>query len=196
MSMYNTISGRNTLTDSIFETIGLEHKNPQTEEEKELCDISFLRFRDIMVMENFSLIKITTRTGGGNRLDYKENIRDIRDHSLYVDDCDWSVDNTYAWWYLRVPEPKRDALRVLYPKDYVPLKLNREFSVEDKVWNRLNNPNYVDSESDTDYSDEEDFSSRYGYWYHDEGESETDDGMSGDEMEDDSNENNSTPMEM
>ena len=160
--------------------LGLENEDPQTEEEKELCDIVFDRYQGTMVMENFSLLKITTRTGGGNRLEYKETIRDNRDHSLYVDDCDCPADETLAWLYLRIPESKRGAVRAVYPKDYVPPSLDREFAAEDKVWNKLNNPNYEDSESDTDYSDESDFTSRYGYWKNDAGISEPDDDKSSD----------------
>ena len=196
MSMYNIIFGSNNPADRVFETIGLENKDPQTEEEKELCDIGFDRYRDTTVMENFSLLKITSRTGGGNRLEYKETIRDIRDHSLYVDDCDWPADETYAWFYLRIPESKRDAVRALYPKDYVPPSLDREFAAEDKVWNKLNNPNYEDSESDTDYSDESDFTSRYGYWKNDVGISESDDDKSNDSMDDTSDTKGDTPMEV
>ena len=185
MSTHNTIHGRNNPSDRLFETIGLENNNPLTEEEKELCDISFDRYRYATVMENFSLVKIMTRTGGGNRLDYKETIRDIRDHSLYIDDCDCPSDETYAWFYLCIPESKKSAVRALYPHDHVPLFLDKEIGAEDKVCNKLNNPEYVDSESDTDYSDEYDFSSRYGYWKDDVGISESDDGNSTDAMVDD-----------
>lgn len=196
MSMYNIIFGSNNLADRIFETIGLENKDPQTEEEKELCDIGFDRYRDTTVMENFNLLKITTRTGGGNRLEYKETIRDIRDHSLYIDDCDCPADETYAWFYLRIPESKRDAVRSLYPKDYVPPSLDREFVAEDKVWNKLNNPNYEDSESDTDYSDKSDFTFRYGYWEDDVGITESDDDNSNNSMDETSDINSETPMEV
>jgi hypothetical protein len=180
------------MSDEIFETIGLKNKDPQTDEEKELCDIIFDRYRDKMVMENFSLLKITTRTGGGNRLEYKETIRDIRDHSLYVDDCDWPTDETYAWFYLRIPESKRGAVRALYNDDYVPPSLNREFYAEDKVWKKLNTSNYEDSESDTDYSDESDFTFRYGYWKNDIVISESDNNS--DDYMDDTN--GETPMEV
>jgi hypothetical protein len=196
MSMYNITVGSNNLVDRVFEIIGLKNKDPQTEEEEELCDIGFVRYRDTTVMENFSLLKITTRTGGGNRLEYKETIRDIRDHSLYVDDCDWPADETYAWFYLRIPESKRGAVRALYPTNYAPPSLDREFAEENKVWNKLNNPNYEDSESDTDYSDESDFTSRYGYWKNDVGISESDDYKSNDSMDDTSDTKGDTPMEV
>jgi hypothetical protein len=186
----------NNLADRVFETVGLKNNNPQTEEEKELCDIGFDRYRDTTVMENFCLLKITTRTGGGNRLEYKETIRDIRDHSLYIDDCDWPADETYVWFYLRIPESKRDAVRALYLDGHIPPSLDRAFAAEDKVWNKLNILNYEDSESDTDYSDESDFTSRYGYWKNDAGISESDDDTSDDSMCDISDTRGETPMEV
>lgn len=181
----------NSLTNMIFETIGLRHKNPQTDEEKELCDISFPRYIDTIVMERFNIIKVTTGIGGRNRLDYKKNIREIRSHPLYIDDCDYPKDGIYTWWYLRVPESKKNALRALFPSNYTPLNLNRDFYTEEKVWNKLNNPHYIDLESDTEYSDEEDFYSRYGYWYADDTRPET-----SDEMEDADDENESESSEV
>ena len=57
MSMYNIIRGSNNLSVMLFETIGLENKNPQTEEEKELCDVRFDRYQGTTVMENFNIIR-------------------------------------------------------------------------------------------------------------------------------------------
>jgi hypothetical protein len=166
------------MNDVIFEVIGFNNKNPQSDDEKELCDIGFSRYRDTIVIEDFSIVMVTTRTGGGNRLDYKENIRDIRDHSLYIDDCDHPSDDTYAQWYFRIPESKCSTIRMMLPHDYICRGLNRECAAENKIWNKLNITSYIDTESDTDYSDKDDFKSRYGYWDSDPGKSETDDEMS------------------
>ena len=186
MSLRNIIFENPKLDDTIFNVIGIINRNPTSSEEKELCDIKIVRYRCICVMENYSVLKITTRTGGGNRLDYKENIRDIRDHSLYIADCDQPDTDTYAWWYLRVPIEKKQLLKKLYPVDYTPPILDKTFETEEKVWNILYNPDYACSDSDTDYSDMDNFKHRYGYWYSDVGESETDDEMSDDENIDDS----------
>ena len=175
--MYNIMFGTEKMSEGIFRLLGMENKNPQTEEEKELCDIGFSRYRDVTVMEECRIVMVTTRTGGGNRLEYKKNIRDIRDHSLYIDDMDWPVDKTYAWWYFRVPDSKREHLQKMCNDHKINVRpLDRD--IEKKVLAKLNYPNYVDSESDTDYSDEDDFKYRYGYWYSDDCQSETDDNMS------------------
>lgn len=175
--------------DGVFNVIGFNRPlgsdgqdRTLTPEEEELSDIYFARYRDVKILENYSVIKITTRTGGGNRLDYKENIRDIRDHSLYVDDCDCPTDETYAWFYFRVPPEKQHLLKEIYPDAHE--ILDREFSTENKVWNKINNPKYVDYDTDTDYSDEADFTHRYGYWHNNEGDTETDDDKSDTDMGD------------
>lgn len=165
----------------IFKLIGLTNDNPRTEEEKELSDITFERFRGVNVLENCRAVVVTTRTGGGNRLDYKENIGDIRDHSLYIGDMDAPRDETYAGWYFRVPENKCTQLRQMCRENKINVRpLCREY--EKKILMKLNNPLYDDSEDSTDYSDKEDFVARYGYWHSDTGESETDDNASEDDI--------------
>lgn len=181
ISMYNTMSRNERvserISERIFRLIGMENKNPQTEQEKEICDIGFSRYRDVTVLEDCRIIMVTTRTGGGNRLEYKENIRDIRDHSLYIDDMDWYMDETYACWYFRVPVLKQIPLQNICNEFNINVR-PLDWGIERKILIKLNNPNYVDPESDTDYSDKEDFKNRYGYWYSDDGQSETDDSIS------------------
>ena len=64
------------------------------------------------------------------------------------------------------------------------MPLNKNIPVEDRVWKKLNTKDYEDSESDTDYSDESDFKSRYGYWNDDSGETESEDESDHDEKMD------------
>jgi hypothetical protein len=160
----NNIMSDAKFVDRVFKIMGFTEpdipESQLTELQKERCDIGFNRFRGVGFLENGKVLKVITRTGGGNRLDYKENIRDIRDHSLYLADMDSPYDDTYAWWYFLVPDGAEFKITKCTTK------LRRDFVAEDVVWNILNNSDY-EMGSETDYSDQEDFTNRYGYWIDD-----------------------------
>lgn len=181
----------------IFRIVGIiNDSKTKTEEEEEISDISFERLRDIQVVEQGRVIQVTTRTGGGNRLKYKENIRDIKDHSLYLGNYDDKKDNTYAHWFFMVPPQKIGLIKLYIQRAGVNIA-TLPVITNHHIRSKLYNPMHADTDDDTDYSSEEGFKKKYGYWYDTPGDvDETDDEMSsretssnsgdsGDEMIDD-----------
>lgn len=89
MSMYNLINGMNPSTDEILSLIGLKRDEIQ-------------RFRDVRIDADAKKIVILTRTGGGNRDDYPNEVLTSNEH--YIEDHDASFDSTYAIFVFNLPE--------------------------------------------------------------------------------------------
>ena len=88
MSLYNMMNGVNLATFVILPMLG---KHPD----------EYPRFRDCFIDDD--KIQILTRTGGGNREGYIEEIQMMRNMDEYIDDYDEENDNTYAYWNFSVP---------------------------------------------------------------------------------------------
>ena len=71
----------------------------------------FDRFRDATVGPEH--IVITTRTGGGNRPDYRDNWRDIRKMPFYDYDEDAEWDYTYAEIFFTFPPKYKEELEAI-----------------------------------------------------------------------------------
>jgi hypothetical protein len=55
-------------------------------------------------------IVVCTRTGGGNRKDYKCCYKSMWNHPLFVDDWDWEGDETYAEFAFAIPDEHKDEV--------------------------------------------------------------------------------------
>ncbi len=128
------------LDTKILKILGIINANPITEDEKELCDIEFARYRGLY------------------------DIDDIKDE-------------TYINWFLKIPVEKKLLIENLFPIDYIPIILDRNNITNNRVLSMLNDTSYENSESSTDYSDEDSFRDHYGYWADDSGVSESDSDM-------------------
>lgn len=89
MSLYNMIFGKNQNTDIILSLIGMKE-----------CDVE--RFRNCGIDSQAKEIYIYTRTGGGNREDYPNEILTSSPYYKYDEDDDY--DCTYATYYFNFPE--------------------------------------------------------------------------------------------
>lgn len=90
MSLYNMLFGMNPDTDKILSVLSLDKDEIE-------------RFRDCGVNEAKGQIWIYTRTGGGNREDYPNEI--LTSHPNYLYDEDDDFDSTYATYYFSIPAP-------------------------------------------------------------------------------------------
>jgi len=90
MSFYNMIFGKNPDTKDILALLGLSE-----------TDIE--RFRDCYI--NDDEICIYTRTGGGNREYYPNEV--LTSHPNYIRDEDDDYDCTYATYYFSLPQPPK-----------------------------------------------------------------------------------------
>jgi hypothetical protein len=80
------------------------------------------RFRDCFY--NGEYIIVHTRTGGGNREEYKAENQKLRESPLFDHDEDDDYDSTFANFYYRVPEElqelfaeKREEIKSPMPKE-------------------------------------------------------------------------------
>ena len=100
MSLYNLLCGKNVNTDMILAILGYrEH------------DIG--RFRDCSLDLDEKTISIYTRMGGGNREDYADEIKMLREHQDFEYDEDDDFDSTYATFYFKINEKlEEDVLKL------------------------------------------------------------------------------------
>ena len=89
MSFYNMLFGKNSYSTIVLAILGMKE-----------CDIE--RFRDCSIDINEKQISIYTRTGGGNRDDYPNEILTSNKNYKYDEDDDF--DSTYATYYFNIPE--------------------------------------------------------------------------------------------
>lgn len=87
MSMYNLLFGQNPNSDVILAILGLKENDVE-------------RFRDCGFDENG--IYVYTRTGGGNREDYSNDV--LTSNPYYLNDEDDDFDCTYATYYFKIPD--------------------------------------------------------------------------------------------
>jgi hypothetical protein len=119
--LYNALFGENPEALFLLETIGLVRE-----------DIA--RYRDVYLNEDGSKIIIYTRTGGGNREEYKDNIEFLRSCKGYVRDFDDEFDNTYAYFEFFIPEEKIEICKKK-AKGEKPLNVSEKFDLEVKKMN-------------------------------------------------------------
>lgn len=67
-------------------------------------DFEFPRLRSVTLRTNFPMVRVETRSGGGNRRDYEEEIQECRDHPNFVRDRDEEYDPTYMTFEYRISE--------------------------------------------------------------------------------------------
>lgn len=95
MSMYNILFGQNPNTEVLLAIIGLKE-----------CDVE--RFRDCGFEEGG--IFVYTRTGGGNRDDYPNEI--LTGSPYYLRDEDDDFDSTYATYHFNIPEEVKEDVEL------------------------------------------------------------------------------------
>ena len=113
MSLYNMLFGKNPLSESILDVIGLKEED---------CG----RLRDVFVTED-EKIAVYTRNGASNReTEYiAEAIEKMRSNKYFISDSDDDFDCTYATFYFSIPE------------DFKPLAfLIRQSFSPDEMWHK------------------------------------------------------------
>lgn len=123
MSMYNNLFGENEDSIALLGMIGCT---------KEM----FGRFRDVFICDKGENIIVYTRTGGNNRRDYEEEIKNIRQNPNYSEDYDDNFDETYAYFKFKVPEEYVETTKKLFKNE--PLTVHEKF---EKECEEMNDPN-------------------------------------------------------
>lgn len=111
MSLYNQIYGVNPATFFILPMLGrhpeeypryrdcFAGKFSRSEDEKDPFGIPLRK-----VNNSIDIISVYLRVGGGNRIEYQEEIEELRSHPEYINDFDDTFDNTFAIFEFSVPE--------------------------------------------------------------------------------------------
>lgn len=116
MSLYNMLFGTNPNTKEILAMIGIENTS------------ELPRFRDVDLIENATKIRVFTRTGGGNREIYAEELEKIRKHEFYIRDYDDEFDETYAYIEFKVPEKCLEKAKEIFGGE--PISFEQKFKKE------------------------------------------------------------------
>lgn len=74
------------------------------------------RFRDCFLDEEHNIV-IHTRTGGGNREEYKDANQKLREIAGYLEDTDDSYDSTYANFRYRVSEEYKELVEYIATRE-------------------------------------------------------------------------------
>ena len=115
MSLYNQLFGTNIDAFLLLAILGINKEY-------------FERFRDAFLCNNGKNIRIYTRTGGSNRIEYQENWKKIRKNPLYIRDYDDKLDNTYAYIEFNIPEKYKATAKRMYKRE--PLSVGEMFKKE------------------------------------------------------------------
>ena len=114
MSLYNQLFGTNIDAFLLLAILGINKEY-------------FERFRDAFLCNNGKNIRIYTRTGGSNRIEYQENWKKIRKNPLYIRDYDDKLDNTYAYIEFNIPDKYKETAKKMFKEEPI------------TVWEKFNN---------------------------------------------------------
>lgn len=89
--MYNMVCGNNPFYEIFLGMLDMS-----------IDDIP--RFRDVYIDIEEEAIVVYTRTGGGNRDEYREENNALAQHPNYMKDADDDFDSTYAHFWFGIPE--------------------------------------------------------------------------------------------
>lgn len=104
MSLYNRLFGENKEAPVLLGFIGLNKG-------------IFMRYRDVYLNKDGTIITVITRTGGSNRKDYRQSFTDIRKNINYIRDYDDEFDSTYCYFEFKVPEKYKQTAMQISPKE-------------------------------------------------------------------------------
>ncbi len=93
MSLYHTLHGTHPLAPMLMPLLGYRTRKDAD---------SIPRFRDVFLFQNE--IRLLTRSGGGNRVDYVDENQALRKRRGFLRDWDDDYDSTFAWWAYMWPE--------------------------------------------------------------------------------------------
>ena len=93
-NFYNMMFGKNPKADHLVATLD-KHFSPTKA-------MKIPRFRDAHLEGD--CIVVTTRTGGWNREGYEQENEAMRSHPWYDSDEDDIGDETYAYFYFKIPD--------------------------------------------------------------------------------------------
>jgi hypothetical protein len=98
--LYHVVFGTNTLAKPFLEILKIDPRIVP-------------RFRDCFLYHDGQSIVIYTRTGGGNRIEFKNENQNMRKWPGYLRDEDDSFDTTYALFHFAIPDEIKKDIPIL-----------------------------------------------------------------------------------
>jgi hypothetical protein len=103
--LYTMVFGVNQVARPLLHALEIDHR-------------SVPRFRDCFLFHDGQSIVIYTRTGGGNREEYRSQNDAMKFHKYFLRDEDDSYDSTYALFHFSIPEEIAEDCAELVKKGY------------------------------------------------------------------------------
>ena len=104
MSLYNRLFGETAEAGVLLGFVGVNKG-------------MFMRYRDVYLNPEGTIVTVVTRTGGNNRKEYRQSFTDAKKNENYIRDYDDEFDNTYCYFEFKVPEKYLDVAKKMAPKD-------------------------------------------------------------------------------
>lgn len=90
----------------------------------------FPRFRDVDVNSEKPIVKVTTRSGGGNREEYEKDNEYVSSFEGFLSDKDASWDCTYAIFKYEIPDRSLDKWREYIERKKLELQKSQQISTK------------------------------------------------------------------
>lgn len=104
MALYTQLFGENKEATSI---LGFANLNREM----------FPRYRDVFLCDDGNNVIVYTRIGGPNRNNYKQQIKNIKQHKQFITDYDDKHDNTYAYFKFKVLPEYIDTTKIMFDEE-------------------------------------------------------------------------------
>lgn len=104
MALYTQLFGENKEATSI---LGFANLNREM----------FPRYRDVFLCDDGNNVIVYTRIGGPNRNNYKQQIKNIKQHKQFIKDYDDEYDNTYAYFKFKVLPEYLDTTKIMFDEE-------------------------------------------------------------------------------
>lgn len=104
MALYTQLFGENKEATSI---LGFANLNREM----------FPRYRDVFLCDDGNNVIVYTRIGGPNRNNYKQQIKNIKQHKQFIKDYDDKYDNTYAYFKFKVLPEYIDTTKIMFDEE-------------------------------------------------------------------------------
>lgn len=119
MSLYNRLFGENPDATILLGMLGLTRN-------------SFGRYRDVFLNHDGKAITVITRIGGGNKPDYEDVYKNLKENKYFSHTIADFIDNTYQYFIFNVPDKYLFTASKMIPKeDWLPVGKRFEKEIEE-----------------------------------------------------------------
>lgn len=136
MALYTQLFGENEDAAALLGFAGLTRE-------------MFPRYRDVFLADEGRTVIVYTRIGGSNRSAYKKEIKEIKKHSQYKDNCDDKHDETYAYFKFNVLPKYLETAKTIFKEEPLPV-----FQMFERHMERAKDPNSEEYKKDQEIAEQ------------------------------------------